>query len=327
MSVINVLNTFYISFIPRTNMLDSSRATLTHTEDIGRRIGRLGGDPMDETNRQELISQAELDELDELARLEPELARQLLKALLRIRAGGEETAIDLRATSRWSPLKTLVQNPRANSLPTGCIINCRTGEGLTMKTDASFKGVLIAGLALLYLAPLAFFLMMEGRASGAPIGRLVGNGLLLSIPLLALCAMIYVLATAARQVRAGGALDRRLVGGVYWAPRLAGIAIILFISLFALDVFTPGIPLDELLLGLLMHLIPSIGLAVILALAWKWEWIGFWFFLLAALLFTLTFLRDALMGLGNMILFSGPLLLIALLFGANWRWKGQMARG
>lgn len=59
---------------------------------------------MDDTNRQELISQAELDEL---ARLEPELARQLLKALLRIRAGGEEAAIDLRATSRWSPLKTL----------------------------------------------------------------------------------------------------------------------------------------------------------------------------------------------------------------------------
>lgn len=61
---------------------------------------------MDQTNMQELISQAELDEL---ARLEPELARQLLKALLRIRADGEETTIDLRATSRWSPLKTLVE--------------------------------------------------------------------------------------------------------------------------------------------------------------------------------------------------------------------------
>lgn len=193
-----------------------------------------------------------------------------------------------------------------------------------MKTDASFKGILIAGLALLYLAPLAFFLTMEQRASGAPIGTLVGNGLLLSIPLLALCGMIYVLATAARQVRSGGALDRRLAGWVYWAPRVAGIVIILFISLFALDVFTPGVPLGEVLFGLLMHLIPSIVLAVILALAWKWEWIGFWFFLLAALLFLLTFLREAWMGLGNMILFSGPLLLIALLFGANWRWKAAL---
>lgn len=195
-----------------------------------------------------------------------------------------------------------------------------------MKTDMSFKGILIAGLALLYLAPLAFFLTMERRASGAPIGTLVVNGLLLSIPLLALCGMIYVLATAARQVRSGGALDRRLAGWVYWAPRVAGIVIILFISLFALDVFVPGVPLGEVLLGLLMHLIPSIVLVVILALAWKWEWIGFVAFLLAALLFLFTFLRDAWMGLGNMILFSGPLLLIALLFGANWRWKGQLRK-
>lgn len=193
-----------------------------------------------------------------------------------------------------------------------------------MKTAASFKGVLIIGLALLYLVPLAFFLTMEQRASGAPLGTLVGNGLLLSIPLLALCGMIYVLATAARQVRSGGALDRRLAGWVYWAPRLAGIAVILFISLFALDVLVPGVPPGELLLGLLMHLLPSIALAIILALAWKWEWIGFWFFLLAALFFLRAFLSDSLLGVGNMILFSGPLLLIALLFGANWRWKAAL---
>jgi hypothetical protein len=206
-------------------------------------------------------------------------------------------------------------------------MNYKTGEGLTMKPDATFKGVLIAGLAVLYVAPLALFLTLEQRASGAPLGTLAGNGLLLSIPLLALCGMIYVLATAARQARSGGALDRRLARWVYWAPRLAGIVIILFISLFALDVFQPGIPLGELLLGFLMHLLPSIGLAAILALAWKWEWIGFWFFLLAALFFLRAFLSEAWMGVGNMILFSGPLLLIALLFGANWRWKGQMARG
>ncbi len=195
-----------------------------------------------------------------------------------------------------------------------------------MKPDASFKGVLIAGLAVLYSVPLAFFLAMEQRASGAPLSTLVGNGLLLSIPLLALCGMIYVLATAARQVRSGGTLERWLAGRVYWTPRVAGIVMILFISLFALDVFEEGLSLGEMLLGFLMHMLPSIALAAILALAWKWEWIGFAAFLLAALLFTLLFLRDLPMGLGNMILFAGPLLLIALLFGANWRWKGQMAR-
>lgn len=57
----------------------------------------------------------------------------------------------------------------------------------------------------------------------------------------------------------------------YWAPRVVGILSILFISIFALDVFASGTPLSQMLLGLLIHLLPSFVLAGFLALAWRFE--------------------------------------------------------
>lgn len=58
---------------------------------------------------------------------------------------------------------------------------------------------------------------------------------------------------------------------LYWAPRIMGILSILYISIFALDVFASGTPLPQMLLGLLIHLIPSFILAGFLALAWRFE--------------------------------------------------------
>lgn len=59
-----------------------------------------------------------------------------------------------------------------------------------------------------------------------------------------------------------------------WAPRILCAAFTVFISMFALDVFGHGRGPWETFVALMMHLIPSFTLLVILALAWKWEWIG-----------------------------------------------------
>lgn len=61
---------------------------------------------------------------------------------------------------------------------------------------------------------------------------------------------------------------------LYWTPRVAGILFILFLSLFALDVFEMDLGFWGTIVGLFMHLIPSILLAIAIALAWRWEWIG-----------------------------------------------------
>ena len=60
----------------------------------------------------------------------------------------------------------------------------------------------------------------------------------------------------------------------YWTPRMLCIIAILFISLFALDAFSPGLSFWKQIGGFLIHLIPSFILIALLILAWKKEFIG-----------------------------------------------------
>lgn len=43
---------------------------------------------------------------------------------------------------------------------------------------------------------------------------------------------------------------------------------VVFLSVFTLDAFTPGIPLADQLVGFSIHLVPSTVLAVLIAIAW-----------------------------------------------------------
>jgi len=61
---------------------------------------------------------------------------------------------------------------------------------------------------------------------------------------------------------------------LHWLPRILGIMVILFISIFALDAFEPERTLWQQLGTLLIHLVPSFILLGILLIAWKWEFIG-----------------------------------------------------
>lgn len=97
---------------------------------------------------------------------------------------------------------------------------------------------------------------------------------------------------------------------IYWAPRLVGIAAIIFISLFALDVFDPAKTSAEVASALFVHLIPSYVLAAALAFAWRFElWGGLAFLIVAALPFWL--LNNP--GWVNAVL-AGPFALTGLLF-------------
>ena len=60
---------------------------------------------------------------------------------------------------------------------------------------------------------------------------------------------------------------------VFWAPRILAIAFVLFLSLFALDVFSEYEGWDTLV-PLLIHLVPSAILLAVVVLAWRYEWVG-----------------------------------------------------
>jgi hypothetical protein len=145
------------------------------------------------------------------------------------------------------------------------------------------------------------------------------NSLLLSIPLVLLYGSIYVLVVAWRERKAHGQVSPRLAKIIHWAPRIAAILLILFISLFSLDVFEMEASPLELLGGFLIHNIPSLAMVALLALAWKRPAVGFVAFLAAGVLFALLFVREA-ESLPNLLIFVFPILLIAGLFYADWKW-------
>lgn len=116
-------------------------------------------------------------------------------------------------------------------------------------------------------------------------------------------------------------MNKNLRSILFWTPRIAGILFILFLSLFALDVFDMRLNFWGTLLALLMHLIPSIVLTIALVLAWKWEWVG----ALAFLGWPVWYLIAA-RGFhwSVYVILAGIPALIGLLFLAGWLWHGKI---
>lgn len=67
---------------------------------------------------------------------------------------------------------------------------------------------------------------------------------------------------------------KNIVDWFFWIPRVLCIMAILFVSMFALDAFAPGLTFMEQVRDFLIHLIPTYILIVALLIAWKWEKLG-----------------------------------------------------
>ena len=191
-----------------------------------------------------------------------------------------------------------------------------------MDTQKSqFNRILLIILAVLYVLTIAVFSYANLFADLVLMQwwMMLLNFLILSIPLVLLYGSIYVLVVAWREHSTLGQVSPRLAKIIHWAPRVSAILIIFFASLFSFDVFEMEASPLELLGGFLMHNIPSIGMLVLLIFAWKRPVAGFVAFLVAAALFAIFFVRD-IYALPNLLLFVFPILLIAFLFYADWKW-------
>jgi hypothetical protein len=103
---------------------------------------------------------------------------------------------------------------------------------------------------------------------------------------------------------------------LYWTPRILTIVFILFLGLFALDVFEGDQSLIKKLGGFLIHLIPNFVLIVILIVAWKYEWVGTIAFTLVGIAYIIMFWGR--FPVATYLIISGPLFFIAVLFWLNW---------
>ena len=182
---------------------------------------------------------------------------------------------------------------------------------------------LVAVLAVLFALSLGWFLTTNARV-GMSGWNLISSGLLIAVPLALLFGSIGVLVVAIRQHRDQGHVSGRLAKWIYWTPRIAGIVIAMFVAMFALDVFGLGGTVWQQIGAFLIHALPAILMGVVVVIAWRWEWVGAAAFLLAALFFMRVLLGNPEGALGMLLLFSGPMLVIAVAFWLNWQWRKEI---
>ena len=109
---------------------------------------------------------------------------------------------------------------------------------------------------------------------------------------------------------------------LFWTPRILCILFAVFVSLFALDVFGEGYGFWGTMLALLMHLIPTFVILIVLAISWRWEWVGGIMFIALGVLYLV-------MSWGRFhwsayLLISGPLFLVGVLFLINWLYRAEL---
>jgi len=109
---------------------------------------------------------------------------------------------------------------------------------------------------------------------------------------------------------------------LFWAPRILGVLIAIFVSLFALDVFGAGYNFWETIVALAMHLIPTAIILVILAVAWRWEWVGGILFIALGVFYITLFWDPS--RLPAYLMISGPLFLVGILFLFNWCYRDEI---
>ena len=112
-------------------------------------------------------------------------------------------------------------------------------------------------------------------------------------------------------------INKKVPKWMYWTPRIASIVMLLFLAIFSFDVFEGGLGFWGTALGLFMHNLPVIILAVVLWISWKREIVGGIAFILAGLLYTISKIN----ALPYSLIIAGPLFAIGILFLMNWKRK------
>ena len=108
---------------------------------------------------------------------------------------------------------------------------------------------------------------------------------------------------------------------LFWTPRILCILFAVFVSLFALDVFGEGYGFWGTMLALLMHLIPTFVILIVLAISWRWEWVGGIMFIALGALYLVT--SWGRFHWSAYLLISGPLFLVGVLFLINWLYRAK----
>jgi len=114
----------------------------------------------------------------------------------------------------------------------------------------------------------------------------------------------------------------------HWIPRILCILAILFIGMFSLDVFEPGLSVGQQITGFLMHNIPSFILIILLIVAWKWEYVGGIIFIILGIIMSVPVFmlnyrmnHSVPMSLLVLLMITFPIALVGVLFIVSYKKK------
>lgn len=128
-------------------------------------------------------------------------------------------------------------------------------------------------------------------------------------------------------------MEKEIGKFVYWTPRILSIVLVLFLMLFSLDVFEPGLSAWEIAVGLFMHNIPALILAAVVAISWKREMVGGIVFILAGMSYVVMIVMNILKNPSDWYMLfwtlqiSVPMFFIGILFILNWVKKERIKKG
>jgi hypothetical protein len=108
-----------------------------------------------------------------------------------------------------------------------------------------------------------------------------------------------------------------------WGPRILGILVCLFLSVFALDAFGGGTTFIQALPEFAVHIAPMLVLLGVVCVSWRWEWVG-------AIVFTSLAVGYLFFARGHVswtLVIAGPLFLVGLLFFWSWFHHDELRRG
>jgi len=115
-------------------------------------------------------------------------------------------------------------------------------------------------------------------------------------------------------------MNKPLKRVLFWSPRVLCIAFAIFLSMFALDVFNEGLSVGNTILAFLIHLIPTAFVVVVLAISWRWEWVGGVLFIAMGVLYLVQAWRHP----DWVVTISGPLFLVGALFLLSWSKRAEI---
>jgi hypothetical protein len=111
---------------------------------------------------------------------------------------------------------------------------------------------------------------------------------------------------------------------LFWAPRILTILYAIFIIIFVCDppsLFS-GDSFWRYVLAMVINLIMWLIMLGVILISWRWEIVGALLFAASALFYALHTMKHP----GWILLTSGPLSLVAILFFMNWLYRKELRK-